>query len=386
MRTSVVRIAYLNANLRAGQDGVTRVVYKMIQGALLRQHQVLGITSTLPDEKDQIVPMVRVPSVVLPLQKSYRLALPGYQRFERELHAFKPDILHVNSPCTLGFAALKYAQKFNVPIVATYHTHFPTYPRYYHLAKLEKLTWSISRSFYNGMDRTFVPTRPILDELEENGIARLEYLPNGVDMELFTPARRSDDWRKQFGRGDKPVILFVSRLVWEKDLRVLAGMHDLLRSRRDDFVMVIVGDGHARNDLQHMMREAYFLGYQSGTTLAESFASSDIFVFPSTTETFGLVTLEAMASRLAPVAAKVGGAEELLEDGRSGLFAEPLSAADLARKVEWLLDYPRFRESISQQAFLRAYNYRWENILSSLFTSYDHVIEEHHRNAHRIAA
>ncbi len=381
-----MRIAYFNANLRAGQDGVTRVVYKMIEGALLRQHQVLGVTSTLPEEKDQRVPMVKVPSVVLPLQKSYRLALPGYQRFEKELHEFKPDILHVNSPCTLGFAAVKYAQRFNIPIVATYHTHFPTYPRYYHLTKLEKLAWSISRSFYNAMHRTFVPTRPILAELKENGISKLEYLPNGVDMDLFNPTRRSAHWRSRFGGGDKPIVLFVSRLVWEKDLRVLAGMHDLLRSRRDDFVMVIVGDGHARCDLEHMMPEARFLGYQSGTTLAESFASSDIFVFPSTTETFGLVTLEAMASRLAPVAAKAGGAEELLEDGKSGLFAEPLNAADLAHNVERLLDYPRFRDALSRQAFQRANNYRWENILSRLFTAYEQVIEEYHRTKYRHAA
>jgi glycosyltransferase involved in cell wall biosynthesis len=134
------------------------------------------------------------------------------------------------------------------------------------------------------------------------------------------------------------------------------------------------------------MPGAHFLGYQSGVTLAESFASSDIFVFPSTTETFGLVTLEAMASRLAPVAAKVGGAEELIEEGKSGLFAEPFSAVDLARKVEWLLDYPRFRQIISDQAYARAHNYRWEKILGRLFSSYAEIIEEHRRNRYHNAA
>lgn len=381
-----MRIAYFNANLRPGQDGVTRVVYKMMEGALARQHQVMGIASTLPDPQDMLVPIRRVPSVVLPLQKSYRIAMPGYQYFEKELHEFQPDILHINSPCTLGFGAMKYAHQFDVPIVATYHTHFPTYPRYYHLTKFEKLTWRISRSLYNNVDRTFVPTRPILDELAENNIRRLQYLPNGVDVNLFGPHRRSAEWRKQFGGGEKPIILFVSRLVWEKDLRVLAGMHDLLRSRRDDFVMVIVGDGHARAQLEQMMPGVHFLGYQSGTTLAESFASSDIFVFPSTTETFGLVTLEAMASRLASVAAKAGGAQELLEDGKSGLFAAPLSAVDLACKVERLLDYPRFRQSISDQAYVRAQSYRWETILGNLFESYAEIIQDHTRIRYTNAA
>ena len=381
-----MRIAYFNANLRVGQDGVTRVVYKMIEGALARQHQVMGITSTLPEEPLVDVPMLKIRSVPLPLQKNYRIALPGYQRFERELQEFRPDIIHVNSPCTLGYGAMKYAHHFEVPVVATYHTHFPTYPRYYHLTKFERLAWKLSRTFYNGMDRTFVPTRPILNELIDNDIQRLEYLPNGVDVKLFTPRRRSNAWRQQFGGGEKPVILFVSRLVWEKDLRVLAGMHDLLRSRRDDFVMVIVGDGHARAEFEQMMPGAHFLGYQSGTTLAESFASSDIFVFPSTTETFGLVTLEAMASRLAAVAARAGGAEELLVHGKSGLLAEPFSAVDLARKVEWLLDYPRFRQKLSEQAYVRAHEYRWEAIFSRLFSSYAEIIEEHARNRYHNAA
>ncbi|HTP14168.1 MAG TPA: glycosyltransferase family 1 protein [Bacteroidota bacterium] len=372
-----MRIAYFNANLRVGQDGVTRVVYKMIDGALARNHDVMAITSTLPEQQDPAIRFHKVPSVVLPLQKNYRIAYPGFQHFETELREFRPDVLHINSPCTLGFAAAKFAQQFHVPIVATYHTHFPTYPRYYHLTKFEQLTWKISRSLYNGMDRTFVPTRPILDELLAHDIQRLEYLPNGVDVNLFGPHRRSQEWRSQFDGGNKPIILFVSRLVWEKDLRVLAGMHELLRSRRNDFVMVIVGDGHARAELERMMPGAHFLGYQSGTTLATSFASSDIFVFPSTTETFGLVTLEAMASRLAPVAAKIGGAEELLEQGKSGLFSVPFSAEDLARKVESLLDYPRFRQSISEQAHGRAQHYRWEKILGRLFDAYQEVVQTH---------
>ncbi len=381
-----MRIAYFNANLRVGQDGVSRVVYKMIEGALARQHQVMGITSTLPQESDLNVPILRVPSVPIPLQKSYRIALPGYQRFEKELTEFRPDIIHVNSPCTLGFGAMKYGNHFDIPVVATYHTHFPTYPRYYHLTKFERLAWKLSRSFYNSMTRTFVPSRPILNELIENGIERLEYLPNGVDVNLFNPQRRTEKWRKQFGGGEKPIILFVSRLVWEKDLRVLAGMHDLLRSRRDDFVMVIVGDGHARAEFESMMPGARFLGYQSGLALAESYASSDIFVFPSTTETFGLVTLEAMASRLAPVASRAGGAEELLEHGKSGLLALPLNAEDLAHKVEWLLDYPRFRHTISEQAHARANSYRWDSVLGKLFTSYTEIIEEHARNRYHHAA
>lgn len=371
-----MRIAYFNANLRVGQDGVTRVVYKMIDGALERNHEAIAITSVLPEAHQMPIPMYRVPSVVLPLQKAYRIALPGYHSFAQVLHTFQPDILHINSPCTLGFSALKYAQHFNIPIVATYHTHFPTYPRYYNLTKLEELTWRITKNLYNQVNRTFVPTRPILEELAERNIQRLAYLPNGVDTKLFTPARRNSAWRERFGGGTKPIVLFVSRLVWEKDLRVLADAYKRLRSQQVAFEMVVVGEGHARQEFEEMMPGAHFLGYQSGETLAESFASADIFVFPSTTETFGLVTLEAMASGLAPVAARYGGAVELLEDGISGLFSTPLSGEDMALKVKWLLEHPEFCAAIQQNAYHRAQHYAWNTVLDKLFTAYEEVIEE----------
>jgi len=370
-----MKIAYFNANLKVGQDGVTRCVYKMVEGAVERGHKAIAITSTPPLGESQI-PVYGVPSVVLPLQKNYRIALPGYQSFAKYLQEFQPDILHINSPCTLGFAAVKYARHFGVPVIATYHTHFPTYPRYYNLTSLEDLAWRILRRLYNNVDRTLVPTGPILQELREHGVERLEYLPNGVDTSIFNPLYRSNAWRQEFSNGEKPIILFVSRLVWEKDLRVLAQTYRELRSKRSDFEMVIVGEGHARQELQAMMPGAHFLGHQSGRTLAESFASADIFVFPSTTETFGLVTLEAMASGLAPVAAKVGGAVEIIKEGSSGLFAEPLNSSDLAKKVEWFLDNPHHRKVIADHALARAQEYRWGRILDQLFESYMEVIEE----------
>ncbi|MGA7162025.1 MAG: glycosyltransferase family 1 protein [Bacteroidota bacterium] len=370
-----MKIAYFNASLKVGQDGVTRCVYKMVDGVVERGHQAIAITSAPPTGGSRI-PVYSVPSVVLPLQKNYRIALPGYQSFAKYLQEFQPDILHINSPCTLGFAAVRYARHFGIPVIATYHTHFPTYPRYYNLTSLEDLAWRLLRRLYNNVDRTLVPTTPILQELREHGVERLEYLPNGVDTAMFNPLYRSNEWRQRFGRGEKPIILFVSRLVWEKDLKILAQTYAELRSKRSDFEMVIVGDGHARQELQAMMPGAHFLGYQSGKTLSESFASADIFVFPSTTETFGLVTLEAMASGLAPVAAKVGGAVEIIREGSSGLFAEPLNSSDLTKKVEWLLDNANHRKVIADHALARAQEFRWERILDQLFESYKEVIEE----------
>lgn len=385
-KESPMRIAYFNANLRVGQDGVSRVVYRMLDGALKRNHDVIAVTSTAPESQELPVPMYEVPSVVFPLHKAYRLALPSYRTFAKYLDAFQPDIIHINSPCTLGFSAVKYAHHRNVPVVATYHTHFPTYPRYYGLSRFEEMTWKLLRSFYNQLDRTFVPTLPILKELEEHAIERLEYLPNGVDTSVFSPTNRSEEWRKRFGGGRVPIVLFVSRLVWEKNLRVLADAYRMLRERSLKFEMVIIGDGHARQEFEGMMPGAHFLGFQTGAPLAESYASADIFVFPSVTETFGLVTLEAMASGLVPVAANVGGAAELIEDGKSGLFARPDDPVDLAAKIESLLLEPTTIERMRQHAIERSSNYAWETILDRLFSLYSNVIEEHRRMSQRKAA
>lgn len=376
-----MKIVYFNANLRIGQDGVTRVIYKMIDGALERDHQVIAIASTLPETFQQYVPMYKVPSVVLPLQKAYRIAFPGYMTFASILKEFQPDILHINSPCTLGFAAVKYAKQFSLPVVATYHTHFPTYPRYYGLKRFEDFTWRVTRTLYNQVDCTFVPTKPILEELREHNIERLVYLPNGVDTTLFNPGRRSIEWRKQFvGSSEKPIVLFVSRLVWEKNLRVLATAYNILRSKNLEFEMVIVGDGHARDEFQKMMPAAHFLGHQWSDSLARSFASSDIFVFPSTTETFGLVTLEAMASGLVPVAAKAGGAIELIEDNVSGLLTKPHDGEDFASRIEYLLRNPSYAKQIATRAFQRPQQYSWNTILTQLFSMYEQIIERkrHH--------
>ncbi len=370
-----MKIAYFNANLKRGQDGVTRVMYKMFEGALERGHEAIAITSTLPDEHDKIIPIYKVPSVAFPLQKAYRVALPGYHSYSKYLNDFNPDIIHVNSPCPLGYSAMKYGQRFGIPVVATYHTHFPTYPRYYGLQPLEEITWKLMRRFYNQIDRTFVPTKPILDELELHRVRNLMYVPNGVDLNLFRPEFRSNPWRERIhGSKEKTIVLFVSRLVWEKDLRVLAEAYSILRNKRNDFELVIVGDGHARQEFEQTMPGAHFLGYQSGKVLAESYASSDIFVFPSTTETFGLVTVEAMASGLVPVAAKIGGAAGIIQDGISGIFSKPFDGADMAQQVEFLIDHPEKREKLSYGATFRAQDFGWTHVLDELFGNYHEVI------------
>jgi glycosyltransferase involved in cell wall biosynthesis len=361
--------------MRPGHDGVTRVLYQLI--AHLKQREVENVFfSPIVSPGDHPTTIHRVPSVMFPLYKDYRIAIPGRKYFEDQLREFKPDLLHINSPCSLGYAAVKYARKADIPVVATYHTHFPSYARYYSARAFEALSWNYFRKIYNGCQRVYVPSQPILHELRDHGLKNLEFLPHGVDIEAFHPSFRSRDWRARLGIDGKIVLLFVGRLVWEKDLRTLADAYRILEGMRNDLAFVLVGDGPVRAELQSLMPNAIFLGYQSGVDLSTAFASSDIFAFPSTTETFGNVTIEAMASGIPPVCAREGGSGGLIQDGITGLLTKPRDPVDFAQKINVLAHLPSTRSQIASQGFTFAQGQSWERIFDRQLESYDRVIDE----------
>jgi glycosyltransferase involved in cell wall biosynthesis len=371
-----LRVAYFAGTMRPGHDGVTRVLYRLADG--LARHGVDGIfvSPIIPEITDRAVPMFRVPSVVFPLYRDYRVALPGAVHFERRLRDFRPDLIHINSPCSLGYAAVTHGRRHGIPVVATYHTHFASYAKYYGVKALESVSWSYLRTLYNRCDRTYVPSLPILEELREKGIRNLEHLPHGVDPQAFHPAYRSEAWRARVAPGGTQVLLYAGRLVWEKDLKTLMETVRILRSRRSDWRLVLVGDGPARKALQEGMPEAAFLGHQSGRDLATAFASSDVFVFPSTTETFGNVTLEAMASGTVPVCVREGGAWSMIQDGANGLVARPRDPEDFARRIEYLLDHPHRRAAMAEQALAYSRTQTWDEILCRLVAGYREVLLE----------
>lgn len=365
-----VRVALFNGTLRPGHDGVTRVLYKLLDHLVLAGTPVECFSAIVPDGNAQPVPMHLVPSVRFPLYPDYRLALPGWNAFARALRQFSPTVIHINSPCSLGCAAVRYGQHFGIPVVATYHTHFPKYATYYKLPALEPCGWNYLRSLYNGCERVYVPSRPILNELAAQGIHNLEWLPHGVDAEAFHPRHRSDGWRHAHGLENKTVVLFAGRLVWEKDLRTLVDAWTILRTRHRDAALVLAGDGPARAELHPLLPDALFLGHLSGEDLTTAFASSEIFLFPSTTETFGNVILEAMASGVVPVCADAGGAADLIEHGTTGRLFRPRDAEDCAHQTSLLLSQPSVREAYGLRALARARMQSWGSVFSHLMESY----------------
>ncbi len=372
-----MRIAYFAGSMKQGQDGVTRVLYRTSEYLQEKGIPHIFFSPVLPTENELPVPMHKIPSVQFPLNNGYRVSLPGQKQIDEALADFQPDILHINSPCSLGYAAIKYGQKHSIPVVATYHTHFASYARYYRVRILERFSWSYFRNLYNSCDRVFVPSEPILDELREHRMKNLEFIPHGVDTQLFHPMHRSEHWKSELGIAGKTALLFAGRLVWEKDIKTLASTYRILQSKRNDIAFVIAGDGPVRKDLEVLMPEAIFLGYQTGKSLSTAYASSDMFVFPSTTETFGNVTLEAMSSGILPVCANKGGASGFIKNGITGLLSKPCDAEDMAEKIESLLDHPERMKEMAKQAFLYGQEQTWQRSFEKMLMSYDEVGREY---------
>ncbi len=377
-RALPLRVACFAATMQPEQDGVTRVLYRLIDAMNRFGVEAVFFSPAIPPASEQPVIMHRVPSVAFPLYPQYRLALPGYGSFERILRSYQPDILHIHSPCSLGMAAARYGEQFGIPVVATYHTHFASYAKYYRIRILEGCAWKLMKRVYNRCQRIFVPSLPIIAELEQRGIRNLEFLPHGTDTRTFHPRFRSAEWRQTMSPGGKSILFYAGRLVWEKDLRTLIGVYDLLSRRRKDWVLVIAGDGPIRGELEAAMPDARFPGYLSGQDLSVAYASSDVFVFPSTTETFGNVMLEAMASAVVPVCASEGGACGVVEDGVTGFVTRPRDPADIAAKVEFLLDNPGVRCEMGRSAFTFAGTRTWGKIFTRLFAAYAEVIGRYH--------
>ncbi len=365
-----MKIAYTAGMVRYGFDGVTRVLYKWNETLLKNNTEHIFIAADVPPKNEQTVPMFQVPSIPFPLYKEYRVAIPTAKYFDAVLDEFKPDVIHFNSPCPLAFASLRYGRKHDIPVVATYHTHFLSYARYYKMTALTEACWSLYHKLYDNCAQVYVPSMPIMHELEQGNMKNLVFLPHGVDTTMFNPSYYNIEWKKKIGAENKFVALFAGRLVWEKDIRLVAEMNAILRKKYNDFVFVIAGDGPARAELQTLMPDAIFLGHLNAQQLATAYASSDVFVFPSRTETFGNVTVEAMACGTIPVCSATGGAVDLIEHGVSGFLVEPGNVNGFVSAVETVLNSPASSDTMAKRAYAFAATQSWEKIIQRMMNLY----------------
>jgi glycosyltransferase involved in cell wall biosynthesis len=366
-----LRVALITSSYNFIADGVALTLNRLV-GYLEKQGvEVLVFAPVGPQaafaHQGTLVP---VPSFPLPGRPEYRLALgmPGHVR--RQLLDFRPDVIHIAVPDLLGHAALALAKAHGIPAVASYHTRYETYLRHYwYLAPLEKLLKHILRRFYGLCREVYVPSQSVRDALLADGLKdNFRPWPRGIDMERFTPGKRSAAWRAEFGIGpDELVILHVSRLVREKRLDTLTkALNRIAVPHR----VVIVGDGPDREYTVRELPHAVFTGFLEGEALARAYASSDIFVFPSDSESFGNVTLEAMASGLACVCADATGSRSLVVAGETGLLAPADDADGFARHITALAGDANLRQRMGEAARKRAAGFSWEETLAKMLGYY----------------
>ena len=374
-----LRVALIASSYNYIKDGVALTLNRLV--AYLESHDVdVLIFAPVGDvpafaHHGTVVP---VPSMALPRRPEYRLAFALSRDNRARLRAFQPDIIHIAfAPDFLGYSAWRLAERSRIPLVASYHTRYETYLKHYwYVAPLKgALAWYLRR-FYAACREVYVPSPSMVETLLAEGLRdNFRLWPRGVDLDHFDPARRSADWRVRLGIGaDEIVVLHVSRLVREKRTDTLEATLRLLEARGVRHRSVIVGDGPERAGLEARLPNTIFTGFLQGDALSEAYASSDIFLFPSETESFGNVTLEALASGLPSVCADATGSRSLVEHGRSGYLASPGSVEEFAGYITQLIDDPRLRRDMAVAARARGRSFSWDGTMARLLGYYNTLL------------
>jgi phosphatidylinositol alpha 1,6-mannosyltransferase len=376
MKVQEMRIALFTGAYNHIADGVSLTLNRLVrylegEGAAV---EVYAPTTSEPalEHSGTLVP---VPSVRAPGRPEYRVSLGLSRKAHLHLTRFRPNLFHIATPDLLGLSALRLATRRGTPVVASYHTHFASYLDYYRLAALEAATWRYVRWFYSRCAQVYVPTPSMVTVLQEHGIeGNLKLWPRGVESDVFDPSRRSAEWRSARGIADSDVVVaFVSRLVAEKGLSVVADVIQRLEERGVPHKALIVGEGPAGAKLRAQLPRAIFEGHLTGDALATAYASADVFLFPSETETFGNVTLEALSSGLPAVVANATGSNALVVDDVNGYLASARDSAAFGERVETLVRDGTLRRKMGRAARESAMRYEWSRVLRQIASYYEEI-------------
>jgi len=380
-KAEALRVALVASSYNYIRDGVALTLNRLVaylerQGVEVLVFAPVGKTAAL-EHHGTLVP---VPSLALPPRPEYRIAFPLPRRAVERLREFRPHLLHLAlAPDPLGYSALKAARKLNIPLVASCHTRFESYLKHYPYALgLTGLLKAYLRHAYGAAREVYVPSQSMIDALLADGLKNnFRLWPRGVDTHLFQPGKRSAAWRARYGIGpDEFVVAFVSRLVREKELDTLAAALQRLEALGVAYRALIVGQGPERGWLEKQLPLAVFTGFLEGEALAEAYASSDVFLFPSETETFGNVTLEAMASGLPCVCADATGSRSLVLHGVTGYLAQPRNAAAFAERIAALAADRALRARLGEAARGRSLKFDWDESMARILGYYRALLAE----------
>jgi glycosyltransferase involved in cell wall biosynthesis len=381
MELADLRIALFSGNYNMVRDGANQALNRLVGYLLNKGAQVRVYSPTVAEPAfEPTGDLVSVPSVPLPGRSEFHFPLWLTAELRRDLENFAPNILHIAAPDLVSHRAVTWARQRGIPVLASVHTRFETYPRYYHMGFTEPLIEAILRRLYRRCDALVAPSQSMVEVLREQRMNfDVSIWSRGVDRTIFGPEKRDAEWRREHGFSeDDVVIAFLGRLVMEKGLDKFAETLALLRSRGVPHKVLVIGEGPAREWFEENLDPgARFIGFRAGAALGQALASADVFFNPSITETFGNVTLEAMASALPVVAAGATGSTSLVEDGISGTLVRPEGdvAPAYADALARYIGDPALRSAHGAAGEMRSRNFSWDAINQAVADVYLRLIE-----------
>jgi phosphatidylinositol alpha 1,6-mannosyltransferase len=383
MQVSDLRIALTSGNYNYTRDGANKALNRLVgyllkEGAAVRVYSPVVENPAFPPTGD----LIGSPSVPVPFRPEYRIPM-GLGPVRADLDAFKPNVVHVSAPEFLGHSAARYARARNLPVLGSVHTRFDTYLRYYHLGFVEPALTAMLRRFYRRLDALVTPSESMADVLRKQRMNDdISIWSRGVEADIFNPARRSLAWRQSMNIADDEVVVgFFSRLVLEKGLDIVGETIRELKRRGVAHRVLIVGEGPARASFAEQVPDAVFAGFLAGEALGQAVASMDVLLFPSVTETFGNVTLEAMASGIPVVGANATGTSSLVADGVTGRLIAPRDVAGFADAVQHNIENRDARLAAGAAGLEASRAYSWDAINRVVAEKYLDIIARRSRNA-----
>lgn len=373
-----IRVAFFAEILTEDLDGAVRTMFQLIKRIDSERFDFLFIYGSGADTIGNFKSL-KIPAISLPFVTSYAMALPIFakKQMQQALHEFQADVIHIATPSLLGHWALQYAGERHIPVISIYHTHFISYIDYYfkHLPFLikpvKKVLAQKHKAFYNSCDKIYVPSESIKQELNQIGIDlhRMQLWKRGIDTDLFSPLKKDKRVVQQLTDNNQPVIMFASRLVWEKNLETLFAIYEQMQSKHPEVNFLVAGNGTAFKACRGRMKNAIFTSKIDHSKLSILYASADVFVFPSVSETYGNVVLEAMASGLPCVIADGGGSQDFIKQGVNGFKCQPYNAADYVEKIEIILTNKVLKKHIVEEGLNYSRAFNWEELACTYFNN-----------------
>lgn len=369
-KRTALRISLVTETYYPQVNGVSRTLERLVKHCTARGDRIQLLMPRYEEDENSRLPAVEKVTwgaVHLPFYKEVGIPLVRTGMVRQALARFRPDLVHIATEGTLGLAALRACRSLELPVVSSYHTNFSDFLKSYRASILEPVCWRYLRWFHNRTLATFCPTPSTQRVLEEQRFRNIGIWGRGVDSHRFNPAKRDPALREKYGIGpDQKLLLYVGRVAGEKNLGLLMDAWRAVPSR-DDCRLLIVGDGPLRPKLE-AVGDPYtsFTGYLYGEELARIYASADLFVFPSLTDTFGNVLLEAMASGLPAIGFDAQGTRDNVQDGITGRVLPDISRQALTDGLQNLIVDDETRRTMARAARAYAENQNWDDILNAL--------------------